>query len=104
MDSTDGPVRRSSQNHRLSRRSSRSLYDQGEPRHLEECAHSDTPTFRRDRLGAPRKLISWIRFRRAIPAATSIIGGSARAPRCIIRLLSKVACYRLAIRMLLREI
>ena len=40
------------QDHRLSRRSRRSLHDQGEPRHPEECAHSDTSAFRRHRPGA----------------------------------------------------
>ncbi len=39
-------------NHRLSRRSGRPLHDQGKPRHPEERAHSGTPAFRRDRLGA----------------------------------------------------
>ena len=52
MDSTDGPLRGGAQNHRLSRRSSRSRHDQGEPRHPEERAHSDTSAFRRDRFGA----------------------------------------------------
>ena len=85
LDAADRSGRHRAFHHRLSRRARRSRHHPQAREHPAQCQGAGAAAFRHDGAGAVGSRISSVRFRRAIPAAISTTGGSARARGCIIR-------------------